>query len=110
MQLSTQKPEEPLFSTINTMYILWIIYFVGIIIVFAGLFKNSKILFFSGGVILLSATLVSLLVALKRYRNYSYKEEEKRFNIFLRTHGNIGLEDTKKGPRTPGAKGSSEKP
>ena len=87
------------------MYILWIIYFVGIIIAFAGLFNKSNILLFSGGIILLSAILVSLSVALKRYRNYSYKEEEKRFNIFQRTHGNIGLENTKKGSRTPGAKG-----
>ena len=90
------------------MYILWIIYFVGIIIAFAGLFENSKILFFSGGVILLSATLVSLSVALKRYRNYSYIEEEKRFNLFLTKHRNTGLEDIKKGPRIPGSKDSSE--
>jgi hypothetical protein len=92
------------------MYILWIIYFVGMIIVFAGLFENSKIFFFSGGVILLSATLVSLSIALKRYRNYSYKEEEKRFKMFLMMNRDKGLEDTKKGSRIPGAKGSSEKP
>ena len=81
------------------MYILWIIYFVGIIIAFAGLFTKSNIFFFSGGVILLSATLVSLLVALNRYRNYSYKEEEKRFNMFLMKNREKGLEDNKEGDK-----------
>ncbi len=98
------------------MYILWIIYFVAIIITFAGLFNKSIMLLFSGGVILLSATLVSIFIVLKRYRDYSYKEEEKRFNLFLMKYKvagseeeKKGLEEEKKGSRIPGSKDSSEK-
>ena len=81
------------------MYILWIIYFVGIIIAFAGLFKNSNIFLFSGGAILVSATLVSFFIALKRYRNYSYKEE-KRINMFLMMNRGKGLEYKKEDHKT----------
>jgi hypothetical protein len=81
------------------MYILWIIYFVAIIITFAGLFNKSIMLLFSGGVILLSATLISFFIVLRRYRDYSYKEE-KRINMFLMMNGGKGLEDIKKGPRS----------
>ena len=79
------------------MYILWIIYFGAIIFTFAGLFNKSIMLLFSGGVILLSATLISFFIVLRRYRDYSYKEEEKRLNLFLTKNKNIVLEDKKRG-------------
>jgi hypothetical protein len=81
------------------MYILWIIYFVGMIIAFAGLFKNSYVYLFLGGVTLLSATLVSFFIALKRYRDYTTKGNKKRLNLFLTKNINKGLKDTKEGDK-----------
>ena len=82
------------------MYILWIIYLGAIIIAFAGLLSNSNIFFYAGSIILFSATLVSFFIALSRYRNYTYKGNDNRINMFLMKNRGKGLEDIKEGDKT----------
>lgn len=73
------------------MFIIWIIFFSGMITVFVGLYENRAIYLILGGLLLFLTTLTSFFIVLNRYRSFTRSWKEKSSSFLLKNLGESAL-------------------
>ena len=75
------------------MTIIWAIFCVGMILAVAGILKNNNVILYIGSILWLGATFISLIAMTKRYKKYTYQDDERAIDLFLAQQRKFEIKD-----------------